>query len=143
MVKDRTQLIITPLEESESRKYYLELNHEKIREPLPLEWVVVKKTPSFTIPREPDTACLDFDLLDFPLILRHWQTGDYFQPFGMKGMKKLSDYLIDMKVSRPDKEKVWLLATDRRIVWVVGYRIDDRFRITEKTRQILMIKLSK
>ena len=90
MVKDRDQLIITPLEESELKKYYLELNQGHIREPLPLEWVVVDKTASFHIPRDPDTACLDLDLLDFPLILRHWQTGDYFQPFGMKGMKKLT-----------------------------------------------------
>ena len=143
MVKDRNQLIITPLEKSEIRKYYLELEQARIQEPLQLEWKVLEKTDSFIIPKDPEIACLDFDLLNFPLILRRWQTGDYFQPFGMKGMKKLSDYLIDMKVSLPDKEKVWLLTTGSKIVWVAGYRIDDRFRITEKTRNILMIKIAK
>ena len=58
----------------------------------------------------------------------------------MKGMKKLSDYLIDKKVPLSDKDSIWLLASGNNIVWVVGYRIDERFRITPETRQILMIR---
>jgi tRNA(Ile)-lysidine synthase len=140
LVKDREELILTPLVEEEDRRYYLDLSENQIFDPLDLEWVVVNYTERFKIPADQNIACLDLDMLDFPLLLRHWRKGDYFQPFGMKGMKKISDFLIDQKVSIPDKEKLWLLASGQKIVWVVGHRIDERFRLTEKSRQVLMIK---
>ncbi len=140
LVKDREELILTPLQEDEERKYYIELDAGQVFDPVNLEWVIIEATSSFRISRDPNVACLDLDLLDFPLILRRWHKGDYFQPFGMKGMKKLSDFLIDEKVSRPDKEKIWLLTSGQKIVWVVGHRIDERFRISEGTQQVLMIK---
>ncbi|MFC2098407.1 tRNA lysidine(34) synthetase TilS [Bacteroidota bacterium] len=142
LVKDREELIITPLIEEEERKYYLELSDGQLFNPVDLEWMIVDSTEKFRIPREQNIACLDLELLDFPLILRHWQKGDYFQPFGMTGIKKISDFLIDEKVSIPDKEKIWLLASGQKIVWVVGHRIDERFRITDDTRQVLLIKYS-
>jgi len=58
----------------------------------------------------------------------------------MQGMKKISDFLIDEKVSLPDKENIWLLAMGQKIVWVLGHRIDDRFKITSETKQVLMLK---
>jgi tRNA(Ile)-lysidine synthase len=60
----------------------------------------------------------------------------------MRGMKKISDYLIDMKVSLPDKEKTWLLTSGNKIVWVIGQRIDDRFKVRPETRQVLMMKFT-
>ncbi len=140
IVKDREQLILTGIEEADPRKYYIELSENRTSEPVHLEWVVIDKTENFKIPEDPEVACLDLDLLDFPLILRHWQKGDYFQPLGMQGMKKLSDYMIDKKIPLPDKAGIWLLATGNKIVWVAGHRIDDRFKVTAKTRQILMIR---
>ena len=125
-----------------NRKYYLEFGMGQINDPIDLEWLIVDHTENFHIPKDPDVACLDLELLDFPLILRRWQKGDYFHPFGMQGMKKMSDFLIDEKVSVPDKEKIWLLVSGQKIVWVVGYRIDDRFRITSHTKQVLMIRHS-
>jgi tRNA(Ile)-lysidine synthase len=142
LVKDREELILTPLKEDENRKYYLELEEGQISDPISLEWVIVVNTPKLRIPGDPEVACLDLDKLDFPLILRHWQQGDYFRPFGMKGTKKISDFLIDEKLSLPDKENVWLLASGQKIIWVIGRRIDDGFRITEKTRHVLMIRYS-
>jgi tRNA(Ile)-lysidine synthase len=142
LVKDREELILIPLKEDQSRKYYLELEEGQIFDPINLEWVIAENNPGFTVPRDPSVACLDLDLLDFPLILRRWQQGDYFRPFGMKGTKKLSDFLIDEKLSLPDKENVWLLASGQKIVWVVGLRIDDRFKITGKSRHVLMIRYS-
>jgi tRNA(Ile)-lysidine synthase len=142
LVRDREELILTPLTEDEPRRYYLELEEGQIFDPIDLEWVIIDNTENFRIPKDPNTACLDLDLLRFPLILRRWQKGDYFQPLGMQGMKKLSDFLIDEKVSRPDKEKVWLLASGQKILWVIGYRIDERFRITERTWQVLMLRYS-
>jgi len=85
---------------------------------------------------------LDRDKLQFPLILRKWQSGDYFMPFGMKGLKKLSDFFIDEKFSLPEKEKCWLLANGEEIVWIVGYRPDERYKVTPETEHLLVLELN-
>jgi tRNA(Ile)-lysidine synthase len=86
-------------------------------------------------------ALIDFHKLSFPLVLRKWKQGEYFRPLGMKGFKKLSDFLIDEKYSIPEKEDTWVLLSDNKIVWVAGKRIDDRFKITGETRKVLRVEL--
>jgi tRNA(Ile)-lysidine synthase len=87
-------------------------------------------------------ACVDADRLSFPLLWRSWQPGDVFQPLGMNGQKKISDYLIDEKLSRAEKEKVTVLVSANEIIWVVGYRINDKVKITSSTCRMLCLQLT-
>lgn len=87
---------------------------------------------------DPNTAFMDADSLSFPLTLRHWQPGDWFCPFGMGGKRqKLQDFFSNNKLSRIQKEQVWLLESDGNIAWVVGWRLDERFRVSEATNNII------
>ena len=99
------------------------------------------RQPDYTIRPDARVAALDADQLVFPLIIRRWQPGDRFCPLGMERHKKVSDFLIDQKVSRLEKESVYVLLSENTIVWVMGYRLDHRYRVTKNTRRIYEIVL--
>lgn len=84
-------------------------------------------------------AYFDADKIKFPFILRKWNNGDRFVPFGMKGGKKISDYFIDLKLNKIEKEQVWVLESNNKICWVVGKRTDERFKVTKSTTKIIKI----
>lgn len=142
LVTDRNQLIINPLTEEPEQLFYIEKDDLEIREPLHLQMELLP-AEGFSIIRNPEVACLDADLLDFPLIIRKWTPGEYFQPLGMSGFKKISDFFTDEKFSLPEKENTWILYSGNKVVWIIGNRIDHRFRITPDTRKILKITLIK
>lgn len=98
---------------------------------------------NFKIDARPEHHYLDADLLKFPLKIRNWQEGDRFQPLGMSGTKKVSDYLIDIKMPLPEKSKQLVLESDGEIVALLGHRIDHRFRITNSTKTIYFVRLKK
>lgn len=91
------------------------------------------------ISEDPLIVMIDAERITFPLLLRGWKQSDYFYPLGMQKKKKLGKFFNDLKISIADKEKIWVLENDKRIIWVVGKRIDDRFKITNQTKNILKI----
>ncbi len=101
------------------------------------EYCDIDTIKNFGVPEQ--IAQLDADRLQFPLTLRRWKEGDWFIPFGMSGRKKVSDFLIDAKVSMPEKQRQFVLLSGDDIVWLVGRRIDDRYRLTSTTENVLRI----
>jgi tRNA(Ile)-lysidine synthase len=141
IVKDRNKLVIDTIKMSSNRKFYIEDPYRGINDPVMLEMDVLTVNDKFEFSRDTSVAFLDLDLLEFPLIIRKWEQGDYFHPLGMQNIKKLSDFFIDLKLSIPQKENLWLLTSGPEIIWVIGLRIDDKFRVGPMTKRVLKIAL--
>ena len=107
-----------------------------------LTWNTLNNMEHFEISRSKNIACLDAEKLSFPLTVRRAARGDRFMPFGMKGKKLLSDYMTDRKFSLRQKEQQWVVCSKEEIIWLVGERPDERFRIDEDTQAVFQIKLS-
>ena len=86
-------------------------------------------------------ASFDYNKLVFPLSIRKWKSGDKFIPLGMKNFKKLSDFFIDEKYSILDKENQWILCSQENIIWIIGRRIDERYKIDSKTKKVYLAEL--
>ncbi|MBL4592809.1 MAG: tRNA lysidine(34) synthetase TilS [Flavobacteriales bacterium] len=137
IVKDREFLILKDRNEDTFKN--IEINAV---ESLPFNYKLVDITDSFKIESSNQYAYLDADKVQFPLTLRTWKQGDVFQPLGMKGNKKVSDFLIDNKVSIIDKKELKILGSNNQILWLVGHRIDDKFKITSSTKKILVLSIN-
>ncbi|XOL41942.1 tRNA(Ile)-lysidine synthase [Aequorivita nionensis] len=134
LIKNREELVLTEIDLEKRNDEFL-VSEEEITSPINL-----KIEPSKYIGEtEKNLIYVASEKLNFPLKLRKWKRGDSFQPFGMKGKKKLSKFFKDEKIPLNEKEKIWLLLSDEKIVWVIGHRMDDRFKVTENTKRILKI----
>jgi len=142
LIKDRAYLLISPFMSKQDLVFYIEEDCLKINYPVHLSFETQERKADFRFSTHLNVIDLDLDKVVFPLMLRHWQEGEYFQPLGMTGLKKLSDFFIDEKYSIPEKENAWILASGNQVVWIVGKRLDDRFKITSKTKRILRIRLN-
>ena len=140
LFKDRDQMILLPTGSDSLERYYLDGPEKRSYLPFPMDMEVLDREELQSIPKDPMTACLDLDEIQFPLIIRRWMHGDYFFPLGMDQAKKLSDFFVDEKVSVPEKEGAWIMASGKKIVWIMAYRIDHRFRITSDTRRVLRLR---
>ena len=125
---------------AQDEAYTIETDSDVVERPLLMKFSK-NKIEDFVLRKNHNVCNIDSDLIKFPLVLRHWRKGDSFVPFGMKGRKKLSDFFIDEKLSIFEKESVWLLTSGDEIIWVVGLRTDNRFRITNETKRVLTIEL--
>jgi len=137
ILKDRNWLIISPLGNVPADNVLIESPEGKVAyEGGELRLQLLSGAgPS----SEPSVAWLDASAIQFPLLLRKWRPGDYFYPLGMRKKKKLARFFIDSKLSLVQKEKVWVLEMNKKIIGVVGMRIDDRFRLSEHTSRALKI----
>lgn len=139
IIKNRLWLIITSIKTEEAQHIIID-NFDKpiiYTEGILLAKNIVAKKIDINAGNQ--VAYIDTAYLSFPLLLRPWAQGDYFYPLGMKKKKKLSRFFIDQKLSLSEKEKIWVLEMDKKIIWVIGYRIDDRFKITNQTKTVLKI----
>jgi tRNA(Ile)-lysidine synthase len=139
LIKDRDSLILSPINLiNEKQEFLIEENQKEVKIPLNLSFC--KVTDIILVSNT--TIFVDADKLQFPLVLRHWNDGDVFQPFGMEGKsKKVSKLFKDEKLSLIEKENTWILCSNNEIVWVIGIRQDERFRIENNTKNILKIQL--
>lgn len=140
LFKDRDQMILVPSESESFERYYLDDPEKHSSLPFPMDMEVLERSDLESIPDDPMTACLDLDEIQFPLTIRRWMHGDYFFPLGMEQIKKLSDFFVDEKVPVPEKERTWIMASGKKIVWIMGHRIDHRFRITPSTSRVLRLR---
>ena len=140
LLKDRSDLLIDVLSGEDNRAYLINLEDDNVDLPVELKPEIVVIKEDYQIEKDKKFAYFDFDKLSFPLVLRHWQEGDWFVPFGMKGKKKISDYFSDKKFSLFDKEKTWLLCSGQDVIWIVGERTDNRYRIEKTTKRVLKLK---
>ncbi|MCQ2218099.1 MAG: tRNA lysidine(34) synthetase TilS [Paludibacteraceae bacterium] len=138
--KDRDVLILYKTEKNESVSFDVPANTTIVEVPINLKFKI-EDASSVVIEKAKKYCFLDYDKLKFPLQLRRWKQGDSFVPFGMKGKKKLSDYFVDNRFSVYKKSQVWLLTSDNQIVWIIGERSDDRFKITDETKKVLKIEI--
>lgn len=138
LLKDRNELIVFPKQKNEgSEQFLIEEGKKEVKFPLKMTF---SNVDGISV-QATNTIFVDEEKIQFPLQIRKWQEGDLFYPFGMNGSKKLSKYFKDEKLSLLDKSETWLLCSDDQIVWVIGKRQDDRFKVTKQTTKIIQIQL--
>lgn len=143
LVKDRDFLLLTKIDtQNNAESYWIPAEGSKLLTGARFKIDFVDNTPELEIEKNKALAYFDADSLNFPLHLRRWKQGDKFRPFGMKGFQKLSDYFNNNKFSKLDKEKIWILASGEAIIWLVGHRTDDRFRVNTSTKKLCIISFS-
>lgn len=137
---DRGNIVVTRISDEDNCQVNVQQGQQRAycgNSVLYFEIVDVDSLPSYNV--ADNVALLDADKVEFPLMLRRWSEGDTFIPFGMTGRKKVSDFLIDGKVSMAEKNRQFVLISGTEIAWLAGRRIADPFRITDSTERVLRI----
>ena len=132
---------ITPNQTTEAQNILIEEGDSKIHFEKGIIQIERRPITSYQSSSINLTAQLNAAEIKFPLLLRKWKQGDYFYPLGMNKKKKISRFFIDQKLSLSQKENVWVIEMDKKIIWVVGMRIDNRFKITDSTQEFISLTL--
>jgi len=144
LIKDREFLVLSPLKKKTSRTLTVRKNQPAAETAeLFFSFEHIHSPPADIRSAAKEVAFLDADKLFFPLTIRKWEPGDFFYPLGMKGRKKLSDFLTDVKIPSGEKENAWVLLSKNEIAWVVCHRIDERFKLLPSTKNILRVEARK
>jgi tRNA(Ile)-lysidine synthase len=146
IIKNRKWFIIASIQPEAAQNILIEEGDKKIKFENGILFLEKLETenwhPAYRADRmktSNNIATLDAREIKFPLLLRKWKQGDYFYPLGMQKKKKLGKFFIDQKLSKTEKEKVWVLEMNKKVLWIIGYRIDDRFKITSSTKEVLRL----
>ncbi|RLD62300.1 MAG: tRNA lysidine(34) synthetase TilS [Bacteroidetes bacterium] len=142
LIRDRDFLLIRKKEGNKfnnCKEHKIHLADNYISRPIELKLEKLGFSDDFSFSEDKKVASFDFDKLVFPLILRKWKKGDHFFPLGMNNKKLLSNFFIDNKFSLFEKEDTWLLTSNDKVVWIVGHRIDNRFKVDKPTKNIFQI----
>ncbi len=142
ILKHRNWLVIAPLASLSVTHCLVEPGTNHLEFPGGRLSIQARTAEGMKISSDLQKADLDAADITYPLIIRRWKAGDYFYPLGMKKKKKISRFLTDLKLSLSQKEQVWVLESDKKIIWVMGCRIDDRFKLTASTRTVLHLELT-
>jgi tRNA(Ile)-lysidine synthase len=139
---DRNQWVLSPKDQSEYKPILVQEEDELIDLGAhELHIYVEEKTNDFKVPTEANIACLDADGLSFPLEIRKTQEGDWFCPLGMNSKKLISDFLTDKKVALNLKKTTLLMLSKGSVAWIVGHRIDNRFKVSDKTETVMIFEI--
>ncbi len=139
--REKLDVIVGLKEEDEQLVYLVDKNVSLIVDPFRIEFQRLLKNELNSSDKIKSEEVIDRTKLVFPLKIRKWSEGDKMQPLGMNGKKKLSDILIDMKISRVQKEQTYVLLSEDKIVWLIGLRLDDRYKVTEDSVKLLKMKI--
>lgn len=141
LIINREVIEISPIKTNDYESQYLvNENDTEVLFPISLQFSIINAPNDFVIMKHSKIALLDYNLLHFPMHIRKWKAADRFVPFGMHGSKLVSDFFTDLHLTKHEKESSWLLCNnDDTIVWIIGYRISDNFKITGQTKQVLKI----
>lgn len=139
LIKDRSSVLLVVQQKEEQCSVQIESDTARLENPISLSFSVLSRGEVVDF-LDASQAAVDFSRLSFPLTLRKWKEGDVFVPLGMQGRKKVSDFMIDEKFSILQKEHTWVLCSNDEIVWVVGHRLDDRYKLVAQTEKVYLVQ---
>ncbi len=139
IIRERQGLFLSKISMNLKKQHIININDKALTFPISIK-LSIQDIKDFTLIKNSRLAALDYSKLDFPLILRPWQKGDFFVPLGMKGKKKISDYMIDEKFSSFQKENTWVICSLDTIVCIVGHRINDEFKLVPETEKVYLVE---
>ena len=139
IIRERQGLFLSKISMNLKEQHIININDKLLTYPISMKLSIIDIS-DFKLIKNSRLAALDYSKLDFPLILRHWRKGDFFVPLGMKGKKKISDYMIDEKFSSFQKENTWVICSLDTIVCIVGHRINDEFKLVPETEKVYLVE---